>query len=313
MVATACITGFIAGGHVRRSANDALKKQVEQRLIKNSHMVSRTVATYFENIEGLLAIMAEAVQDRIVGYPEPGWEEDLYVPFKDRETGRNRYPLKAKPVRLDWQVKANINKSNADEHYPGRPHLYPDVYEFASSEPDYFMPGTCDPLETNPSSKNYLPNCTDINNDVKAGGIFPTPTHGGLIEKAADLAVILKSTFESNSEVSSTGFVFFNSGMSTFFTYPGANAADNLIDYESEGCEWMREINPRNGKPYGTEEDIQRCRPRGEPVKARTYNAHEQSWFAALTTSSTATWTGPFRFVNNFPMYVVGLPVFDRM
>lgn len=314
VVGTACVTAVVAGRHVKSSADDVLKEQVEQRLIRNSQLVATTVAAYFENIEGILALQSEAVQDRVVGYPLPGWEEDLYVPFIDRETGANMYPLKAKPVQLDWMVKPNINSSNAQEHFPGKAHLYPVIgRSYQSSEPDYFMPGSCDPLETDESSKSYLPNCTDANNDVTTGGIFPTPTHKGLYEKSWDLAVVLKSLCESNQEIFATGYHFINSGVSTLFDFPGANAGDVLSEYVSDGCDWMSKINPHNGKPFGTKEEMQRCNPKGTKVAKRMFNSNERSWFSAYINSLDASWAGPFNFVNNVPIFIVGKPVFDRM
>jgi len=54
------------------------------------------------DMEGSVQLMAEGLQDRIVGYPEPGWEEDFFVPFFDMETKPNKYPRRLPPPPIDW-------------------------------------------------------------------------------------------------------------------------------------------------------------------------------------------------------------------
>ena len=183
------------------------------------------------------------------------------------------------------------------------------------SEPAYFMPGSCNPLETNSSSVSYFPDCTDVDNDVTMGGVFPTPTHKDVYEKAADLAVTLKAVFEGNQQIASCGVHFFNSGIATSLSHPGANIAELLPGYTSDGCDWMREINQRNGKPFGTKEDIKQCHPAGEFVPNRAYNSVERSWYRAAASTSGVIWFGPLlrSIEERIPTYLVSKSVFDQM
>jgi len=313
VVTTACLTGFIAGGKVKGRADSLLREQVVRRLVRNQRYVSDTISTYFEKMEGSIQLTREMVQDRIVGYPDPGWEEDLFVPFMDRETGTNRYPLKATPLPLDWQFEVNINDDNVQEHFPDKPHILKVFDDLTASIPFYYMQGSCDPSQTNESHPSYYKNCTDANNDIATGGVLnPTPTNKGLYEKAADIGVLLKPIFEAEKEITAVNLFFSNSGASSILQYPAGNAGVMLSPYESAGCDWMRDINPRNGKPYGTEEEIRRCRPAGEGVQPREYNPNEREWFPAMATNPGISWQGPLR-ANALPVFLVGTGIFDRM
>lgn len=241
VVTAACITGYIAGETIKGRADGLLREQVVRRLVRNSRYVSETLSSYSENTEGAIELVTELVQDRIVGYPEPGWEEDLFVPFRDRETGTNKYPLKSPPLPFDWQFEPNINETNVQEHFPDRAHFLYAYNGLAASEPIYFMQGCCDPSETDENSPSYYENCTDANNDVTTGGVLnPTPTHKGLYEKAADIGVLLKPIFEAEKEIVALGIFLQNSGSVSSVWYPAGNMGVFHGSYDSEGCDWMR-------------------------------------------------------------------------
>lgn len=83
----------------------------------------------------------------------------------------------------------------------------------------------------------------------------------------------------------------------------------------------MRKINPRNVKPFATEEEIAQCHPYGAIVNWREYNTLERDWcrpFALLITEQPASpkkvgWYGPVIFANGkFVELHVWSAVFDR-
>jgi hypothetical protein len=185
--------------------------------------------------------MAELVRDRIVGYPEAGWEEDMYVPFVDNETGTNKYPLRAKPLRMDFEIEQNINEENAFEHVQERSYWLRILPPGSSANASFFMQGVCDPAETNPKALTYYENCTVANNDVETGGVLqPTSTSKGLYEKAAELGILLKPLFESQAEIILAGVYFTNSGAGSYVQYPGNVRNSSWSPYISSGCDWMK-------------------------------------------------------------------------
>jgi len=317
VVAVACIFGYFAGQTIKEHADDLLREQVAQRLVRNSRYVSDSIATYFYNIQGSIQLTTDFVQDRIVGYPLDGWETDQYVPFKDRETGTNKYPLKAKPLALDWEFVPNIDAANAEEHLPDRTQevLQKSYAAGAASESFYFFQGTCDPSDTNTSSPRYYKNCTDANNDPATGGVLrPTPTNKGLYEKSADIGALLKPIFEAEKEVAAAGVFFVNSGASSIVQYPSGVVGDLVSSYNSSGCEWLRELNFRSGRPYGSEDEIARCRPAGETMLPREYSPLERRWYQIMAASSGISWLGPLtsKTPNALPIYLVGQGIYDR-
>lgn len=230
----------IAGDILGRDAEDVLRAQVTRRLVSTGRLTSDTLFAYMNIVNGATQLIAEIVKDRIVGYPEAGWEEDEFVPFFDRETNSSKYPLKSPPLAMDWSMERNINSTNFDEHLPGRdePTQF-DLATFASSLPSYFMQGTCDPYESNVSALSYYDNCTRANNDIQTGGVVPTPTSKGLYEKAADLGLLMKPIYEATPGLSFMGVYFHNSGAGSMVHYPGI-AMGSHDSYISEGCDWMR-------------------------------------------------------------------------
>lgn len=314
VVAVASITAHRAGVIVNGRADDLFREQVKRRLVRNGRYVSESLSKYLGNMKGSLQLTTEFVQDRIVGYPEAGWEEDLFVPFKDRETGSNKYPLNSTRLPFDWEYTPNVDTDNLAEHFPDRESILETWRGQVGSLSYYFMPGCCDPLDTDPSSPRFYENCSDANNDVTTGGIkHPSPTNKFLYEKAADVGVFLKAIFEAERDIAAAGVFFINSGASSIVQYPSGVVGLVLPSYVSEGCEWMRKINPRNGKPFGTEEDIARCPPVGETMLSREYNPNAREWYGKMATNPKGiSWQGPLFPNVDIPIYLVGQGIFDR-
>lgn len=238
-VAAVCVS--IAGNTVSSGAEDLLRDQVMRRLVHNIRFESQTLYSYMYSMEGAVQLVVELVQDRIVGYPDAGWEQDEFVPFFDRVTETNMYPLKSTPLRMDWDIDRNMNDSNIDEHLQERATGSREVVSFLSSLPSYFMQGVCDPNEIDASAPTYFANCSSANNDYLTGGVIaPSPTSKGLYEKAADLGVLLKPIYEASPDITSIGIYFFNSGAGSMVQYPGSMVTVTSRSYVSEGCDWMR-------------------------------------------------------------------------
>jgi type II secretory pathway pseudopilin PulG len=183
-------------------SNPLFQQQAMNRLSHNSRYIAGSLELFTINKMSFIHLIHELMIDRIVGYPEPGWENDTYVPFVDYDTGQNKYPLQAQPLPLDWDIELNINEDNKDEHLQERSDLVDLFSVFSTSSASYFMQGACNPKETNPESLSYYTNCTAANNDVTTGGIlYPTQTNYGLYQNSADLAVLLKPLYESDPEI----------------------------------------------------------------------------------------------------------------
>jgi len=334
VVVLACTSAASAGRTVINAAQLTMKNQVVENLLLTSRLVGEEFNAHWEDLEGTAQLIVEVVRDRIVGYPtQEGWEEGRYVPFKNAFTQRQAYPLRMPPAPLDWNIsKSNINATNAFEHIQERvdePWL--DILAKSSSSSDillstatgaYFMQGSCDPSSSgNVSRRTYYPNCTDSNNDVGTGGVVqPTSTNLGLYDASGDIVVFLKALYESQHDAIAMGVFFHNSGAGSQIVFPAFQwfGGTEHGPYESEGCDWMRNINPYTGQPFGTEEEIQRCHPKGQLVPYREYNAMERSWCQQFALNPLEVgWYGPYwQFddaIHNTAVITVGKAVFDRM
>jgi hypothetical protein len=210
-----------AGRAVKNSSDSLMRQQVTDNLLESTQVVAEKLTAYMNYIEGSVQLMAEGVQDRIVGYPEPGWEEDQFVPFFDMETKQNKYPLKLPPPPIDWNITLNLNLKNAFENVQERQQL---IAQFSASTASgsWFMQGACNPLEMVASAQTYFPNCTDQNNNFTTGGkIQPTTTNQGLHAKSGDLTIFLKPLYEVHSDALLMGVYYANSGAGAVFQYPG--------------------------------------------------------------------------------------------
>lgn len=224
----------------------------------------------FNNIGGAGSLLAEVTRDRFVGYPRiSGWEDDIYVPFMDMDTGRNIYPIDAVDLPLDWQIEGNVNEENFQEHIPDRPPGWYANQNVDTVNAVFHVQGTCDPSERNKSSPVYYPVCTAQNNNVQLGGkIKPTKTGGPIYNKAKDLSWLLKPLYETHNDVKTVGIFFANSGAGANIQYP-STVLNGTDTFESIGCDWMNTIHPRTGNRIGTTTDRLNCHGAKEIVTMR--------------------------------------------
>jgi hypothetical protein len=315
VVALASITSHLAGQQVRGQSDDIMRAQVIASLAESSEFVADTITAYLHALEGNVQLVVEATSERIVGYPNEGYEDDRHVPFNDSVSGSNKYPLKSPPPPLDWDINVNVNSLNAEEHMQERAGLFRQ-FQISSESASYFIQGACDPSVSNSSSLRYYQNCTEANNNMETGGVIaPTNTNKWIYEKAADLVVFLKPLYEANPSIILNGVYFHNSGAGATIDYPGYVRIGNGKPYVSEGCDWMREINPRSLQPFATEEEIARCHPAGSLVHQREYNPVERPWFKDFVLNSgEVRLFGPYRaYGEGLSIITFGRAIFDRM
>lgn len=314
VVILASISAHLAGEQVKGQSDEVLRAQVIEQLIQSSEFVAQDFSAFIDALEGTVQLIVEATQERIVGYPNDGYEDDLHVPFLDMDTGTNKYPLRSPLVPLDWNINVNVDVTNAEEHLQERAPLA-QVFQISSELGGFFFQGACDPAATNSSELRYYPNCTDANNDFETGGVVaPSNQSKWLHEKGSDLVVFLKPVYETLSTMLLMGIYFVNQGAGAHVEYPGHVILGNGDPFVSRGCDWMREINPYTGERFGTEEDIARCHPTGSLVHQREYNALERAWYKEFVLHPEETRIyGPFLAAGGgIPLVSMGRAVFDK-
>lgn len=316
VVLAATLTAKSSGEALKTVSRLLLQEQVVANARTSSQHAADSLSKKFENLEGVVSLLGEVTRDRIVGYPREGWQNDENIPFLDTFSGRNIYPLVNKELPLDWNIDVNVNSTNYEEHVHDRWPWYADHYPISTSSANYRIQGACDPAETDPAAPTYYQNCTAANNDFSTGGVLqPTETNQYLAEKASDLAIFLKPLYETHTDVKHMGVYFANSGAGSSLVYPGYRI-DGSSSYVSDGCDWMREINPNTGMAYGSEEEIARCHPAGARVYGREYNPLERKWCRDQALNpGKAEIVGPYldAFLNDLWLLTIGKPVFDRM
>ena len=322
VVSMATIAAQRAGSKVRDESMELFQTQLDVILQESGVFTGDILDKKMNGLRGSVNLLTEIVRDRIVGYPNDGWENDIHVPFVDRETGRRFYPLKANLLPQDFRIISNIdpnNTANLSENLQERGDIGDYQMQLLTNwntESAMFnFQGNCDPRITDPKELGYYPFCTEDNNDASLGGKikFPTTTLAPLEQKAADIGVFTKAIFEAQPLAHSLGVWFVNSGAGAGVTFPSFAAIKGL-EYTSEGCEWMREINPYTGRPLGTEEEINRCAPAGTRSTIRDYNGLERPWCAdqALHPGETRIF-GPYKGTTFLTWRVtIGRAVFDR-
>lgn len=284
------------------------------------------------SVEGTLQLLVEAVRDRIVGYPtEEGWEEGRHVPFRDYyyasggddDTGQEfKYPLSQPPVPLDWSVQ---REETSSEFSDLRISAYPDIL-LSTQSAAYHFPGTCD-VSSNTASLE----CTERNNNVTTGGIFPSTTHEGLYRATGDISVFMKPLYEADPELLQLQVVFYNSGAGSTLKFPAGPVAPLQQTYVSRGCDWITDLeNPYTGMPYGSAEEAKKCRAPGA-VESRYYNPMETGTAEFILTnnnngpspvktptssddqSNRIAWEGPlFASDNTTTILRAGKAIYDR-
>lgn len=292
-----------------------MTQQVTTNLLKSSKLIADEFTARMCDMEGTVQIIAEALQDRIVGYPDAGWRDDRNVPFFDMDSQRNVYPYNATPPPMDWDIERNVNEANAFEHAQEREAWVP-YAPVSSASGSWFIQGACDPAVDSTTSLSYYPNCTAANNDFATGGVVqPTAEAEFLHEKAGDLTLFLKPLFESQSNAILLGIYFLNDGAGATLLYPGLVRDGSSEPYVSIGCDWLREINPNTGRPFANEAAIARCHPAGSLVPQREYNPMERDFCRHYARQpDRIMWHGPFRANGNgVPIMTIGRSVFDRL
>ena len=317
-----------AGDVVKSRSTLVMEEQLHENFVVSTISTANMFGKLQENHEGLIHQMGELVLDRIVGYPEEGWEDDKHVPFSDMDSEernmfsgeimeKNVYPIRAEAVPLDWRINIDITEENAANVAPGRENWLDLVKHIATySTGAFFFQGACDPAMKSPTWVTYYPNCTEANNDLATGGIIrPSNKVQGLYRKSAEIGLLLRPLFEASSDVFSIGIHYFNDGAGASMNYPGHLHNGLSVTYNSTGCEWMRNLNPRTGRPYGTEEQISKCHPKGEMVWGREYNPNEREWFQhfVLNGKGSTVWYGPYSFGGaDIVRLSVGKALYDR-
>jgi len=305
-----------AGRTVKGRADELMRQQIEGNLLTTSRLIGKQLNAYTKELEGTVQLIVEAVNDRIVGYPYPGWEEDRFVPFMDSASQRRMYPLAQPPPPMEWNITPNVNVENVKEHSPERDSWVQEFPSLSTATAVYFMQGACDPSERNSSARTYYAGCTEANNDFETGGVVqPTPTNRGLHQKSGDLSIFLKALWESQHDALTAGIYFHNSGAGSHVVFPGYHwPGQEQPPYTSLGCDWMRTMNPYTKAPFAKEEDIARCHPRGTSVPQREYNPMERKWCQSFALNPNAVvWYGPYRsFDHGTVIVTVGKSIFDR-
>jgi len=293
-----------------------MRDQVEESLYTSSRLVSEQFDAFMVDLEGTVQLIVEAVQDRVVGYPYDGWEEDLFVPFHDMDSQTNMYPLAQPPPPMDWNITPNLNAENAVEHGQERAPWLAVFPLVSTASGAYFMQGACNQSETDASAPSFYPNCTEANNDFETGGVVqPTKTNKGLYQRSGDLVVFLKALWESQKDALVVGVYFHNSGAGSQVTFPGFTwSGPNKPPYMSAGCDWMKNINPYTGDRFATDEEIARCHPKGTLVPQREYNPMERPWCQMFALNpSKVWWYGPYQvYDHGILIMTVGRAIFDR-
>jgi hypothetical protein len=321
VVAMASISAHRAGSIVREESNALFQTQLDDILQRSGVLTGDILDKKMESLRGSVNLLAEIVRDRIVGYPNDGWETDRHLPFVNVETGKRFYPIKANLLPRDFEIRSNLDASNGTnlkenlQERGGEHVLLPFLNIWNTESAMFSFQGNCDPDLTNPTEPGYYPFCSEENNDASLGGkINPTKTLAPLEQKAADVGVFAKAIFEAQPLALSVGVVFVNSGAGAGMAFPSFAATPGL-EYTSAGCEWMREINPLTDRPYGTQEEINRCSPIGTRLSIREYNGLERPWCAdqALNPGETRIF-GPYASTTYLSWRLtVGKAVFDRL
>eukprot|EP00529_Nitzschia_sp_RCC80_P002698 CAMPEP_0113449536 /NCGR_PEP_ID=MMETSP0014_2-20120614/5351_1 /TAXON_ID=2857 /ORGANISM="Nitzschia sp." /LENGTH=1855 /DNA_ID=CAMNT_0000340819 /DNA_START=9 /DNA_END=5576 /DNA_ORIENTATION=- /assembly_acc=CAM_ASM_000159 len=314
VVLCATIAAIRAGDAVTNQTETLFREQLFGGMTERNFLTVEILTKKFSNLKSTSSLLTEIVRDRIVGYPDDGWEDDNHVPFIDRETRQRVYPLKANLLPRDWQVKSNWNETNLEEHAQERADIFRGLVGFLLTESAFFFfQGNCNPNHTLPSQLAYYPVCTDEYNDAALGGkVNPTDTLAPLEQKAADIGVFMKPIWEAEPLAMAVNVYFFNSGAGASLIFPSYQA-DSSAYYQSAGCEWMDQINTLTGRPYGTAAR-RFCRPAGDLVSIRNYNPMERPFCAdqALHPGQTRIF-GPY-LDTPFRQWrmSIGEAVFDR-
>ncbi|CAB9519606.1 expressed unknown protein [Seminavis robusta] len=285
VILMACLCVLSTGRVVQENARAFISREVISSISNSSQYAAESFSQELDHLRGTVSLIVEIVRDRIVGYPNDGWENDTHVPFRNLQ-GQQKYPLKSPLLPRDWMVTPNIHWNNYQEHVQElfdllqKQHMAPSHGKpmLSTESAAFVFPGNCDPTVTDTNHPAYYPNCTQANNNAQTGGVVkPTRTLKGLEQPAADIGVLLKPIWESRPDLMMVSVHFVNEGAGAMVQFPSFAHAKNDQAYQSIGCDWLHENkNPLTGRPFLTQNQTARnCHPKGTWVSSREFNAME--------------------------------------
>ena len=304
-----------AGNDVKETLQTRVAHQTLASSRNKTIYVAQLIEQQIKNNLGSASLLKDFVTDRIVGYPDQGFEDDRYVPFWDTVTNTWKYPLHSPLLPLDWQLPLSHDMKDFAEGFQERTEAFLPLFDYVSmASATYFFAGNCNVSETNPNGRTYYPNCTAENNNVKTGGVVrPVETTGWLASKAADIATFMKPLFEALPDAWKISVSFLNSGAGSEVAVPGyiKNSQDTYI---SIGCDWMKETNPYTGKSYATETERKWCTREGEDVTMRNYNPMERAFCRDQALHPGERIYGPEKSISNGTWVLTfGRGIFDAL
>ena len=292
---SAAILSIQAGKVVQATAESALQEQVVRTIQSSSALLADTVAKNLDNLLTSVSILATVTQDRM---DEPFYD----TPNTTTTTrGKQQYPLMDIEAPLDWELQANVDDTNFEEHiqlqryswYPFDMNLSTAHAKFRSQV--YGYTGVID--HTNSS-------------------VIETQA---LRRKVSSLQYVLKPLYETHGSVKLAGVYLKNQGYGASLLFPSyANfhvGKKPTGSYKSIGCDWMRNINTKTNQRFAEEEEIARCHPEGDRVPTHEYNPLERGWCRdQALQQGRHHFEGPYRdaFQNDLWLLTFGKAVFDR-
>ena len=329
----ACLVMLVAGDNVKSDSRKELLGQVETNLQISSKYTAEAIYRKLANLDGMVAILEEAVQDRFAGYTtmpnsnaytdatKPYYEayvSDNLAPFINAETGLRGYPWRVNRTVLEHEVDRlpKVTASTALEHVGNRLSWYAEASDVSTAGTIFYMQGQCKVGATADEELVYYEGCTPANNDLSTGGsVRPTANAGLLAERSSDLDVIMKPLYESHTDVKLIGIFFANDGAGAARIYPALLPID-FSPYESSGCDWLAELKDTAEWATVAAEMASNCHAEGETVVGREYNVLERGWCRDQGLSMGRTFfAGPYRDTWSDLQWIgsAGKAVFDRL
>ena len=312
VVAVCIILTAVAGRNVHADASTTFEMLGLETQGKTSRYLAESLSPRLMSFD-LLDFMHEVTLDRFHGYPEPS---DLYVPFLDKVSGTNKYPIIGPPMPLQWNLDSNLNSETADEHVQSRWKYYQNRPANTVHAGFHFQ-GICNPNATTVTEPGYIEEeCTEANNQLPTGGtVRPSDLTEMIHKKGSDIIPILRLLFETREDVRDMGVYFMNNGAGASITYPHYTMVPNST-YISAGCEWMNQPNPYDpSRTIGTQAMIDNCREEGVVVDTSLYNPMERQWCfeQALNPDETIVSIGPDAWDNGNWLLFFGKALYDRI
>ena len=306
---------FEAGDTVVRVGSENMQRWAEEKIGTNARYLADIATTKIQALEGLTLLLDIITQERFTGYPNSTTTTtDSYVPFlnylSQANPKANVYPLQAtnKLPFLDDQLVLNVNESNAVEHVQERFKWYGGD-AISTVDASFFVRGISDPLVCDATMSFEA--CINVTNPTSR-----TPMIQSIYDKVADYASpVLKAFYEYHQEVKTIQIHFVNDGQGASVIFPGRRRQSyGTKNYTSIGCDWLKQINPRTQRPYGTQRQIDRCHPSGTIVDYATeFNALEQAWCRDQATSDAFLSLEPLVDDDGLWQIPGGGAVFDTM